>query len=376
MISAAPLSLEEATEQLEDMIDRGEAFARVEDAIYQRILAHNPRIAGHAANYAVTAVSASNLSHQATLAANQGAELVTVDIGINDACAPLGSNRGQQTPLDVFNDEFRQPIGILAAAASHPRILVASIPNPYRTWSLFHNDPKRAGAVAVRGHLSTIADQPDLDSARRRPAPRYVSGPHRSVQPDRAAHLQPDPELSNRPRGAVAWLFGTNDIATVANTGGVDALPSTFQSSRPSARELFLIRPETHAVELAREGVPLPVIQRQLGHSYVSPTSVYLQGIDVEKIMGTIHARRAPAAACRLGRAASRRCLRRVRPGLRAVRHCARLGPSEAPLARSRRSIDELALLIVRWRPVSMQYHHIPSTVVNCSRLLYRWRLH
>ena len=49
-----------------------------------------------------------------------------------------------------------------------------------------------------------------------------------------------------------------------------------------------------HAVELAREGVPLPVIQRQLGHSYVSTTSVYLQGIDIEEIIGTIHARRAP----------------------------------------------------------------------------------
>jgi hypothetical protein len=33
MISAAPLSLEGATEQVEGMIDRGEAFARVEDAI-------------------------------------------------------------------------------------------------------------------------------------------------------------------------------------------------------------------------------------------------------------------------------------------------------------------------------------------------------
>ena len=49
-----------------------------------------------------------------------------------------------------------------------------------------------------------------------------------------------------------------------------------------------------HAVELAREGVPLPVIQRQLGHSYVSTTSVYLQWIDVEEIIGTIHPRRAP----------------------------------------------------------------------------------
>jgi hypothetical protein len=44
----------------------------------------------------------------------------------------------------------------------------------------------------------------------------------------------------------------------------------------------------------AREGVPLPVIQRQRGHSCVSTTSVYLQGIAVEEIIGTIHARRAP----------------------------------------------------------------------------------
>jgi integrase len=46
--------------------------------------------------------------------------------------------------------------------------------------------------------------------------------------------------------------------------------------------------PHAHAFELARERVPLPVIQRQLGHSYVSTTSVYLQGIDVEEIIGTI----------------------------------------------------------------------------------------
>ena len=33
---------------------------------------------------------------------------------------------------------------------------------------------------------------------------------------------------------------------------------------------------------------------RQLGHSYVSTTTVYLQGIDVEEVIGTIHARPAP----------------------------------------------------------------------------------
>jgi integrase len=38
-----------------------------------------------------------------------------------------------------------------------------------------------------------------------------------------------------------------------------------------------------HAVEMAREGVPLIVIQRQLGHSNLGITSVYLQGIDKPK---------------------------------------------------------------------------------------------
>ena len=49
-----------------------------------------------------------------------------------------------------------------------------------------------------------------------------------------------------------------------------------------------------HAVEMAREGVPLIVIQRQLGHSNLGITSVYLQGIDNTEIIDTVHARRAP----------------------------------------------------------------------------------
>ena len=42
-----------------------------------------------------------------------------------------------------------------------------------------------------------------------------------------------------------------------------------------------------HAVELAREGVPLIVIQRQLGHSNLGITSIYLQGIDNAEIIET-----------------------------------------------------------------------------------------
>jgi site-specific recombinase XerD len=41
------------------------------------------------------------------------------------------------------------------------------------------------------------------------------------------------------------------------------------------------------AVGLAREGVPLIVIQRQLGHSNLGITSIYLQGIDNAEIIDT-----------------------------------------------------------------------------------------
>ena len=40
-----------------------------------------------------------------------------------------------------------------------------------------------------------------------------------------------------------------------------------------------------HAVELLPERIPLPMIQRQLGHSHLSTTGTYLQGISSEEIL-------------------------------------------------------------------------------------------
>jgi integrase/recombinase XerD len=45
---------------------------------------------------------------------------------------------------------------------------------------------------------------------------------------------------------------------------------------------------------MAREGVPLNVIQRQLGHANLGITSIYLQGIDNAEIIDTIRRRRPP----------------------------------------------------------------------------------
>jgi site-specific recombinase XerD len=49
-----------------------------------------------------------------------------------------------------------------------------------------------------------------------------------------------------------------------------------------------------HAGEMSREGVPLLVIQRQLGHANLAIASVYLRGIDNTEIVHTVHERTAP----------------------------------------------------------------------------------
>jgi site-specific recombinase XerD len=56
-----------------------------------------------------------------------------------------------------------------------------------------------------------------------------------------------------------------------------------------------------HALELAHEGVALNIIQRQLGHANLGTTSIYLQGIDTEEIIATVHARRGPMMSATAG---------------------------------------------------------------------------
>jgi site-specific recombinase XerD len=56
-----------------------------------------------------------------------------------------------------------------------------------------------------------------------------------------------------------------------------------------------------HAVEMAHEGVPLVVIQRQLGHVNLGITSIYLQGIDNAEIIDTVHHRPPPVIPASAG---------------------------------------------------------------------------
>ncbi len=74
---------------------------------------------------------------------------------------------------------------------------------------------------------------------------------------------------------------------------------------------------------MASEGVPLVVIQRQLGHANLGITSIYLEGIDSSEIINAVHRRPAPVLPASAGlrqRTASQTRLRvtRLRPTARA----------------------------------------------------------
>ncbi len=56
-----------------------------------------------------------------------------------------------------------------------------------------------------------------------------------------------------------------------------------------------------HAVEMAHEGVPLVVMQRQLGHANLGITSIYLQGIDSSEIISIVHGRPSPTISATAG---------------------------------------------------------------------------
>ena len=56
-----------------------------------------------------------------------------------------------------------------------------------------------------------------------------------------------------------------------------------------------------HAVELAREGVAVNIIQRHLGHTDLGTTSTYLQGIDPSEVIEAARSRRQPTISATAG---------------------------------------------------------------------------
>jgi site-specific recombinase XerD len=127
---------------------------------------------------------------------------------------------------------------------------------------------------------------------------RGEGGKRRQVGMDRWAWEQIDPWLQARLSLPVGALLCVIDGPTAGRPWASAAARATLRSLavRAGVRRRFAPHQlrHAHAVEMAREGVPLNVIQRQLGHANLGITSVYLQGIDNSEIIETVGAPAAP----------------------------------------------------------------------------------
>jgi site-specific recombinase XerD len=115
---------------------------------------------------------------------------------------------------------------------------------------------------------------------------------------DAWAWLAIEPWLTDRVQLPVGPLFWVIDGPTRGRAWSASAARTELHYLALKAGVRRGVAPHqrrhAHAVELLHEGIPLPLIQRQLGHSHLSTTGTYLQGIDTEEIISTVHARRAP----------------------------------------------------------------------------------
>ena len=158
------------------------------------------------------------------------------------------------------------------------------------------------GGLRVQEALS-LAEQ-DLDQRRGSLLVRRgKGGRRREIGMDTWGWEQLTPWLGQRVELPVGPLFCVIDGPTRGRAWASASVRVEFRRLAIQAGVRRRFAPHqlrhAHAVELAREGVPLNVIQRQLGHANLGTTSVYLQGIDTEEIIATVHARRAPMMSAR-----------------------------------------------------------------------------
>lgn len=100
---------------------------------YRRLLARNPAIEGNQLNAARTGATVSELPGQAAAAASFGADYVTILVGANDACA---ASEGEMTSVSAFRAQLDSAMGVLDEGVPDARVLMVSIPDIYRLWSV------------------------------------------------------------------------------------------------------------------------------------------------------------------------------------------------------------------------------------------------
>jgi integrase len=146
----------------------------------------------------------------------------------------------------------------------------------------------------------------DLDASRGAVLVRRgKGGRRREVGMDRWAWSQLEPWMSIRRQLPVGALLCVIRGATAGRHWESSSARKQLARTAVKAGVRRRFAPHqlrhAHAVEMAHEGVPLVVIQRQLGHANLGITSIYLQGIDSSEIIHAVHSRPAPVIPATAG---------------------------------------------------------------------------
>jgi lysophospholipase L1-like esterase len=116
---------------------------------YERIRARTSAISGHAYNDSVSGARMSAAPTQASRAVAQGAQYVTILMGANDVCT---SSPSTMTSVSTFRQQYQTALATLnAGLPGRARIFVASIPDVYQLWQLYHSDATAQFVWGVAG---------------------------------------------------------------------------------------------------------------------------------------------------------------------------------------------------------------------------------
>ncbi|MGB8384838.1 MAG: GDSL-type esterase/lipase family protein [Dermatophilaceae bacterium] len=136
---------------------------------YERIRALNGAISEHAFNDSVSGARMDAAPSQAVVAVEQGVQYVTILMGGNDVCT---SSLETMTPVATFRKQYQSALASLDRLPDKARILVASIPDIYQLWQLYHTDAVAQfvwGAANVcQSMLSPTRTEADRQTVRQR----------------------------------------------------------------------------------------------------------------------------------------------------------------------------------------------------------------
>lgn len=133
---------------------------------YRRLATLNRKTTVRAWNDADTGAKMGALAGQALTAKNQGARYVTILMGANDACT---STEAGMTAVATFRSQFAGAMSTLMTQASPPKVLVASIPDIYRLYTVGKNSSAARNAWSSFGICQSMlanpqsTDQADVD---------------------------------------------------------------------------------------------------------------------------------------------------------------------------------------------------------------------